>query len=403
MRVLHIIPSVAPIRGGTSLAVLDMVRGLQTQGIDVEIATTNDDGDNVLDQPLGQRVIYRGVPTYFFPRFSPSISTLREFAFSSSLTIWLIKNISKYDLIHVHAIFSYTSTVAMAIATWQGIPYLTTLHGLLCKWSLQQSTQRKQIYLQLIERVNLNRAQAIHLTCEQEQQDFQALNFKSSTFVLPLALPGIPAQIPNASALLRQNLNCLLDEPIILFLARIHHKKGLEYLIPALSKLIHHRFTFVLAGNGAPEYVEEINSLLVSAGIRDRTHMIGFVEGEPKNILLQGADLFTLTSHSENFGIAALEALSVGLPVLLTPGVALSSIVKEHKLGYVIDLDVAAIAQTIELHLINLSDETKNNSSLRISQFVRDNYTWDKVSTKLIEIYQDILEQKSINLKVKNS
>ena len=386
MKILHVIPSISPARGGTSRAVIDMVHALLDRGIDVEIATTNDDGDNLLDVPLGKLTLYDRIPTYFFSRFSPPLPALREFAFSGTFTTWLFQNIAKYDAIHVHALFSYTSTVAMTIARFKKIPYLTTPHGLLCEWSLEQSKQKKQAYLKLIERANLNRAQAIHLTCQQEQDDVLALKFKSPTFVLPLALTEMPAQIPDAAKLLRQNLNCPTDEPIILFLSRLHYKKGLDYLISALGKLRDRRFTFVIAGSGTPAYEAEIYSLLVASGIEDRTQMIGFVEGEQKDLLIQGADLFALTSHSENFGISVLEALVVGTPVLVTPGVGLATIVREHHLGYVAELDIEAITQALDRYLTD--PDCAKQMGIRARQFTIENYNWDKIATDLIQVYR---------------
>ena len=105
MKVLHVIPSISSARGGTSRAILDMVGALQERGIDVEIATTNDDGDNLLDVTLRSCIQYDGIPTYFFPRFSPPIPALREFAFSSSFTTWLLKNITKYDVVSYSCTF----------------------------------------------------------------------------------------------------------------------------------------------------------------------------------------------------------------------------------------------------------------------------------------------------------
>jgi glycosyltransferase involved in cell wall biosynthesis len=391
VKILHVIPSISPARGGTSRAILDMVHALLDREIDVEIATTNDDGDHLLDVQLGQRTVYDRIPTYFFSRFSPPIPAIREFAFSGSFTTWLFQNIANYDAIHVHAMFSYTSTVAMAIARLRDVPYLVTPHGLLCEWSLQQSMQKKQAYLKLIERSNLDCASGIHLTCQQEQDDVLALNFKAPTFVLPLALTEIPVQIPNASNLLRQQLNCPVDEPIILFLSRLHYKKGLDFLIPALGKLRDRHFTFVIAGNGTPEYESEIQRLLVTAGIDDRTQMMGFVEGEQKDLLIQGADLFALTSHSENFGISVLEALVVATPVLITPGVGLASIVRANNLGYVPDLDIEAIAAALDRYLANrdLADLMGKNAR----QFTIDNYNWNKIAIDLIQVYRSTLVQ----------
>ncbi len=388
MKVLHIIPSVGQVRGGTSTAALDMVKALRNTGIDAEIATTNDNGVSVLDVPLNQRTEYEEVPVYFFPRFSPAIASIREFAFSRQLTAWLRQNIAKYDVLHIHAIFSYPSTVAMAIARLQGIPYIVIPHGLLCEWSLQQSAYKKGIYLKLIERANLNHSQALHFTSAKEQQEVSHLGLKTPHFILPHGL-SIPASIPNARHRLRKELQISADEPVILFLSRLHIKKGLDYLIPALGKLTHHRFTFVLAGNGSPEYEAEIESLLVSHGIRDRTHVVGFVEGERKDLLLQGSDLFALTSHSENFAVVVLEALAVGLPVLVTPGVALASIVKQHTLGYVPEMDVLAITHAIDNFLKH--PQAAEEMSDRGRKLVMEKYTWEKIACKIQQFYTEIL------------
>jgi glycosyltransferase involved in cell wall biosynthesis len=394
VKILHVIPSVSPARGGTSRAVLDMVRALIDSGIDAEIATTNDDGDNLLDVPLGESTLYDRVPTYFFARFSPQLTALREFAFSGSFTTWLFQKITKYDAIHVHALFSYTSTVAMSIARLKGVPYITTPHGLLCEWSLQQSGQKKQAYLKLIERANLDFAGAIHVTCAQERDDVVALNLKSPTSILPLALTEMPVVIPDAANLLRQSLNCPADEPIILFLARLHYKKGLEYLIPALGQLKDRRFTLVIAGTGTPAYEAEIKALIVAAGIENHTRMVGFVEGTQKDLLIQGADLFALTSHSENFGIAVLEALIVGTPVLLTPGVGLASVVLDNDLGYVAELNIDTIAQALDRHL---SDPDRSKQlGIRARQFAIENYNWDKIAVNLIRVYQSIIDRQPL-------
>lgn len=393
MKVLHVIPSVAPVRGGPSHAVLTMVKALRSRGIDAEIATTNDNGPDLLNVPLQQHIEYEQVPVWFFPRFSPGIASIREFAFSSHLTNWFWRHLLGYDLLHIHAIFSYPSTTAMAIARLKRIPYIVRPLGQLCEWSLQQSAPKKQIYLTLVERANLERSQALHFTSQQEQQEVSKLSLKPPSFILPHGL-SIPVPISDARHRLRQLLQVPQDEPVILFMSRLHPKKGLEYLIPALGKLVNQRFTFVLAGSGSPDYEAEIDELLVAAGIRDRTYRSGFVTDEMKDIFLQGADIFALTSHSENFGVVILEALAVGLPVLVTPGVALASVVQHDQLGYVVELDVAAIASALQRWLNNPQQDQLMGDRAR--QLILEKYTWDSIALNLVEVYTAILKQKPI-------
>jgi len=257
---------------------------------------------------------------------------------------------------------------------------------------MQQSKRKKRFYLNLIERINLNHARALHFTAQQEAQEAKHLQLTAPDFVLPLGL-AIPELIPHARQRLRQTLGVSQDEPVILFMSRLHPKKGLDYLIPALGQLGERRFTFVIAGNGSPAYEQEVQTLLAKAGLEAKTRCVGFVRGEQKNLLLQGADLLALTSHSENFGIVILEALASGTPVLLTPGVPLSTMVAENSLGYVVALDVASIKTTLR----NIFDHDKEVASIgpRARQFIIEHYSWQRIATKLIQVYDAILQQGS--------
>ena len=392
MKILHVIPSIAPIRGGPSQAVVEIITALRALHIEAEIVTTNDNGNELLDVPLGTKTEYQQVPVWFFPRFSPPIHSLREFAFSSQLTNWLWRNITSYDLVHVHAIFSYPSTAAMLIARLKGIPYICRPLGQLCHWSLQQGYQKKRVYLNAIEKANLNGSQALHFTTKQEQQEASKLNLKCPSFILPHGL-SIPPEIPEARKKLRQQLNLTENEPIILFLSRLHPKKGLDYLIPALGKLTKTQFTFILAGNGDPEYETEITQLLRQHNIGSQTHKVGFVQGEYKDLLLQGADLFALTSHSENFGIVVLEALAAKTPALVTPGVALASVLKKGRVGYIANLDIDSIAESIKYCLDNLSENQVMGDRAR--NLIFEHYTWERIALDIKVVYISILKKSS--------
>lgn len=400
MKILHIIPSVSLIRGGPSHAVLEMVWELRQQGIEAVIATTNDDGSGVLKVPLNQWVNYpisateagKTVPVQFFSRFSPSSASLREFAFSFSLTLWLWQHVREYDLLHIHAVFSYPSAIAIKIACAAKVPYIIRPLGSLNQWSLQQNAQKKQFYLRLIQQ-EIQQANALHFTSTYEQQEAKASGLSFSSFVLPHGLTMSPA-VPEAKIQLRKWLNLPDEAPIILFLSRLHPKKGLDALITALGQLSSQSFQFVIAGRGAPEYETELHQQLQTVGIRDRTHFVGFVSGDRKHLLLQGSDLFALPSHSENFGIAVLEAMAAELPVLITPEVALADLVQSEQLGWVASQAPSELAFAIQACLD--APQEARDMGKRASQLVRSQFTWQSKIHQLIRRYQSLAQFSSM-------
>ena len=153
-----------------------MAKALRDQGVDARILTTNDDGDAINKAlPLGDWFTYQGVPVIAFDRWSPRIRLIREFAVSPSLSIWLARHIHDYELLHVHAIFSYPSTSSMVIARHRGIPYIVRCIGQLSHWSLAQSSRRKRWMLQVVERKNLNGATMLHFTSKAEKDEASVL------------------------------------------------------------------------------------------------------------------------------------------------------------------------------------------------------------------------------------
>jgi glycosyltransferase involved in cell wall biosynthesis len=395
MKIIHITPSVGWHRGGPSQSVLEMLQALQTSGANVELVTTNDNGNDLLDVPLCQLTQYQKIPTWFFPRFSPQVSVIREFIFSWEFTKWLWRNISKYDIVHIHALFSYTSTVAMIIARWQKIPYINQPHGLLCEWALNQSKLKKFLYLSLIEKSNLRGSKVLQITSSKEFQEMQRLKLGVPTITVPLGIKK-SLHIHNPRQKLKEIFGIPENHTVILFLGRLHPVKGLDYLIPALSKVTRKEFTFILAGSGSPEYEAQASQLLINNKLEHCTHLPGFVTGEIKDILLQGADIFVLTSYMESFSLVVLEAMAAGLTTIVTPGVALASMIQENQVGYVPELDIVEIAKTIE-YCLNHPQEAKAKGD-RARQFIQENYTWDRVATNMVTLYKNIILQPNHHL-----
>lgn len=387
LKVLHVIPSIAPCRGGPSKAVVDMVCALRKAGVNAEIATSNDDGPNKLDVQLGELIQHNGVPVRFFNRVSPPVTALREFIYSHQFERWLKKHIQDYDLIHVHAIFSFCSTKAMQLARKHDIPYIVRPIGQLEKWSLTQSPTKKARYLKLIEQQNLEAASRVHFTAKSEHEQALQLLPKLRGQVIPLGL-DLPMESRNARTKMEKRWKLQTDVPTILYLSRLHPKKGLELLLAALSKLTHLPFQLLIAGDGDTSYVDSLKQYAKQLKLSERTKFVGFVQSAEKSQLLQGADLYALTSHSENFGIAVLEAMASGTAVIVSRQVALAEQVSKHNLGFVTELETEDIQQKLESALTEI-DETRETGE-RARDFVEQHYQWSRIAQQLTKLYKEV-------------
>jgi glycosyltransferase involved in cell wall biosynthesis len=178
-----------------------------------------------------------------------------------------------------------------------------------------------------------------------------------------------------------------------LFLARLHPKKGLHDLLTAAGTLAGRRFSVVVAGSGSPGYEAQVKAQAAAGPLRGRVHFVGFAQGQTKHILLQGADLFVLTSHSESFGIAVMEALAAGLPALVTPSVPLATMLEQFQLGWVTALNTASIAETLNRALPPGHDAGAAAARReRARAVVAANFTWDRIARRMIGVYQAILD-----------
>lgn len=386
LKVLHVIPSVAACRGGPSKAVVEMVSSLRDIGIDAEIATTNDNGQDQLDAPLNDLIDYKGVPTRFFKRFSPPIKAIREFAYSPNFGHWLSNNINEYDVIHVHAIFSYCSSYAMRLARKKGVPYVVRPIGQLQQWSLEQSKSKKALYLNALEKANLVSAAAVHFTSESEQQEALA-RFRLQTVVVPLGINATD-RAPLSKSQMLELWGVPAAEFTILYLSRLHEKKGLELLIQALAKIKTVDFRLLIAGDGASEYQSRLTDLSTQLGIEQRCHFLGHIDGDQKTAALQHSDLYALTSYSENFGISVLEAMASGLAPLISNQVALSKAIERHALGLVSTTDVSDIESKLRFAFTHIKELKLMGRNAQ--RYTAEHYAWPGIAKQLKELYQTI-------------
>ncbi len=390
LRVLHLIPSISPLRGGPSQAVLAMVAALRQQGVGASILTTNDDGPGVQSSmPLGQwhehQALGEAVPVLAFGRWSPPLRAVREFAIAPGFTRWLGQHARHYELVHVHALFSYTTSLGMAQLRRQGVPYLLRTIGQLNRWSLGQSVGRKQLFLKLVDQANLQGARALHFTSEAEQQEAADLHVQTPSFVLPLGVPEAPGAVDGSAEADPQRPTRFV------FLSRLHPKKQLPLLFEALAQLQQRQparpWQLDIAGEGDLAYLQELRGRTQALGIAHRVHWHGFVAGAAKQALLQQADWFVLPSASENFGIAAAEALMAGTPVLLSPGVALAADVAAAGAGVICEPTPEELSVCLERCLQPPSAEMRQAAR----KLAETKYGWPAISRQLIQHYEEVL------------
>ncbi len=392
MRVLHVIPSLSPALGGPTVVVLNLVKELRQWGIDAEIVSTNDDGQNVLDVPLNQRVIYEQVPVWFLPRFPVP---MKEFIFSAAMTRWLRLHVSDYNLLDNHYLFSYPPSCAGILARRRHIPYTVRTQGQLAPWALAQSQLKKRLYAGLLERRNLNQAAAIHCATAREAKDARQYGVSVPKVVLPLGIVPTTRQA-NARARLRRQFAIADDTPIVLFLSRLYYTKQPEVLLRSLQHLLSagYKAHALIAGSGSTDYIANLQRLVTVLGLHNTVTFVGFVAGDRKQLLLQGADVFALPSLSESFSLATAEAMAAGLPVVVTPEVQIAPDIQTVGAGIVAKGTVEATAKAMSKLLAN--PELRDRMGLQGQRWAQQHYHWPTIAGQLAQVYKAIVHHQSI-------
>jgi len=394
-RVLHVIPSLSPNDGGPSVAMLLIARGLRRAGILADVATTIDSEDS-LNNRLEQRATIDGVNYYSFRRQT------RFYKVSFNLSNWLSKHIRDYDLIHIHALFSYSSYAAARIARKNGVPYIVRPLGVLNRWGMQNRRRLlKKVSLRFIEQPILRNAAAIHFTSRQEKSEAHEAGVRTSSAVIPLAVELPPGKEQYSSERFYELFPTARDRKIILFLSRIDPKKGLDLLLRAFADLIeseqstisNERPLLVIAGDGEEGYVGSLKTLAADLKIANEVLWIGFLGGLDKLSALAAARLFVLPSHSENFGIAAVEALAAGVPCVISDQVGIAAEVDEWNAGLVVSCDEVSVSSAIRRLLDD--PHLRGILSRNAGQLVTERFSLEAMTESIVELYDKVLSTRS--------
>jgi glycosyltransferase involved in cell wall biosynthesis len=389
MRALHVIPSLSAEHGGPSYAVRAMARALAAHDVDVTIATTDDDGDDArFHVPVGKPMQEDATTVYYFRRnFLP-------YKVSFGLARWLRSNISKFDIVHIHALFSFSSTVAAHFAHRQSVPYVVRPLGVLNRYGLENRRPLlKKITMPLFEFRILRHSAAIHYTSEAEKREAGEMSPAIGchrSVVIPL-----PVETANGSAedfLKRYPL--VKNRRVVLFLSRIDEKKGIELLFGAFAE-VRRRISdavLVIAGNGTPAYIQQLRDRAQGLNIAEHILWTGHLQGEVKAGAFAVADVFVLPSRSENFGIAAAEALAAGVPTVVTQAVAIADDIRSFDAGIVVKDTESGLAEAI-CRILNDHD-LASRLAQKAQILAAERYGINAVGRQLREFYDAILKKK---------
>jgi glycosyltransferase involved in cell wall biosynthesis len=363
---LHLCNGLDPVRdGGMVPSILGMTAALADHGRPVTIVTPT--ASRLRTVALSPRVNLRGPETD------------------------LEAVVRSAEVVHMHGLWQAQTRRGARAARSAGVPYLIATHGMVEPWSLRQKALKKKIYTALIEGKNLRRAACLHALSRPEIGQLQAIAPGTPVCFVPNGVDLEPLEDLPPRSVLESEFPELSGKFVLLFLGRLHAKKGLELLAQAFAQVApdHPELHLILAGkdDGAlAPFLRQIGD----AGIASRATWAGHVSGERARQLWGAADAFVLPSHSEGFSMAVLEALVCRLPVLITTachfpdlGVADGGIIVEPTAGGVTE----GLRGLLERAPAERAELGRKGRAL-----VEREYTWERQGQRLASVYRWVAE-----------
>ena len=340
MKILHIIASLDKTAGGPSRSVPQTCEQLQNLGCSIEIITQS--------SPSPVDIANKGFKVRFM-----SILELLIFGMRLKKT--------DYDIIHLQHVWDPYIHIMAWFARSKGIPYIITPRGMLEPWIMQRNPLKKKLAMWLYQHKDIAKATCLHATCNMERDNIRSLGFENPIAVIPNGLDLSNGHVSVSDC----------NNKRIVFLSRIHPKKGIELLLEAWQQ-IESDWQLDIAGDGDETYIQSIKELIISKNIKN-VQVVGAKYGNEKWTFLQSADLFVLPTYSENFGIVVAEALYTGLPVITTTGTPWEELNSEG-CGWWIELNAENLANTLKIALA-LDKESLCAMGLKGRQLVQSNST----------------------------
>lgn len=275
-----------------------------------------------------------------------------RYGYTPILKKWLRENAKNYDAIVLNGLWNYTSYGSWRTLRHLDVPYFVCPHGMLDPWLRKAKPLRhtlRMAFWNFFEWKVVRDARGIFYACEEERRLAQAFvsGCKREEFVMGFGARDIAGDADAQKAAFLARFPQLRGRKFIIFLSRIHPKKGLDLLIRAFSQQAQEflDLDLVIVGPDQDGLSPGLKSAAAQLGIESRMHWLGMLTGDPKWGALRSSLFFVLPSHQENFGIAVVEAMALAVPVLITNKVNIWREVKNSKSGHVVSDDLVGVSQ----------------------------------------------------------
>ena len=386
LRVLHISTGLSVELGGPPQVVQQLTTALTKLGVDCSIAACVGE--------LGRsKAGIRGLPIPGVNVHMFETSPLADVwsAHSGAIARFLRDQIDTYDLVHVHELWHHPGFAAFRAARSEGVPFVLTPHGALEDWSLRHKALKKRIYMWAIQDRILRTANMLHALSESESKRIAELGYETPVAVVPNGVDGESYyDLPDTREFL-EKYPLLVGRKVLLFLGRLHVKKGLDILARSFTKIATRFPNVALLVVGPDEHGNryEMEAVLREAGVLDQVVFTGTLTGREKLASMGCADVFVLPSYSEGFSMATLEAMAAGLPVVISDKCNFPE-VAEHDAGFVVSVDEVGVTDAI---VTLLSDgELRRRKGANGRELVRNQYSWDSAAAKMMDLYSSIVD-----------
>lgn len=402
MRLLFVTPYYKPayVYGGPVRSIPSLCEALAQDGCEVSVYTTNAAGaDAELDVPTASPVDVDGVDVTYFEQRSLGTglffsSHRTNFFYAPELRRRCRDRIEQFDLAYIYSMWYYTSLAAGAECREASVPYVASPRTGLMKWPMQKGALKKKLYYYLFGKRHLEGAAAVHYTTMVERQESEDLGFSAPGLVVPNGVDFSEFdQLPLEGAF-RRRLGLDDTTPLLLFLGRVQPRKGLDVTLDALAAVRQTLGDVQLAVVGPiddDEYEQRLQDQIEALDLTDAVHFTGYLDGEARLHALVDADLFVLTSHTENFAMAAVEAMACEMPVLLSEHVGVAANAEAAGAGAVVSLDPTQTAEA--MHSILSDPDRRREMGARGARHVRDLYTPSHVARQMKGAFQRITDE----------